>query len=77
MSRDWALTLVVERAKRRWSQEALARACAEHNEDTWQMWRMLLWGYETGRSVPAPEQAAILERVLGLPSAESEIATPQ
>jgi ribosome-binding protein aMBF1 (putative translation factor) len=76
VARDWALTLVVERAKRRWSQEDLSRACAEANEDTWQMWRMLLWGFESGRSVPAPEQAAILERVLELPSAEGELGTP-
>ena len=72
----WRQRLRLGRVLRDWSQEDLAIACAEHNSDTVQTWRQMITHIELGRVVPAPEQAAILERVLGLPSAEDALATP-
>ena len=71
----WGIELKIRRMRVGLSQSEVAERCAQMNDDTVSTWEQLLWTYETGRSVPAPEQAAILERVLGLPSAEGELAT--
>lgn len=64
----WGIELKIQRMRVGLSQSELAERCAQMSDDTVSTWEQLLWTYETGRSIPAPEQAAILERVLGLES---------
>ncbi len=69
------IELKIRRMRVGLSQSELAERCAQMNRDTVSTWEQLLWTYETGRSVPAPEQAEILERVLGLPPSDDTLAT--
>lgn len=60
----WALRLRVGRATRDWTQDDLAEACAQQDEDSQATWRQLIWLIERDRALPGPRQAAILEKVL-------------